>query len=249
MKWNADLYQNAHSYVAEYGKRSLFPYVNISKGEKILDLGCGTGVLTFELAANGAEVTGADSSEDMVKTAQKNYPEIKFMVADALDLPFNNYFDTVFSNAVFHWIKEAKLLLKNVNKALKQNGKLVCEFGAHNNIARIRNAFEESMKVYGYEYHNPFYLPAGEEYSQLLADERFKIELLEDYDRPTPLKGGKEGMQNFVEQFFNEDFKRVKKADKEKILEKTEAALRKDLWNGEIWTADYRRIKVVAVKK
>lgn len=72
------------------------------------------------------------------------YDNIKFMVCDALALPFEKQFDVVLSNAVFHWIVDHNALLNNIHKVLKPNGLLVCEFGANGNIATIENAF---MKV------------------------------------------------------------------------------------------------------
>ena len=56
-------------------------------------------------------VIGVDSSESMIKRAQQQYPDIKFIVSDALALPFEEQFDVVFSNAVFHWITDHNALL------------------------------------------------------------------------------------------------------------------------------------------
>jgi len=101
MKWNSNLYDNKHSFVAEYGK-AMIDFVNTQTGQKILDVGCGTGILTNELAKNGAAVIGTDSSKDMIDAAKSNYPHLIFQVQDATNLPYKNEFDTVFSNAVFH---------------------------------------------------------------------------------------------------------------------------------------------------
>lgn len=51
---------------------------------------------------------GVDSSQSMIKMAQEQYPDIEFMVCDALALSFNRQFDVVFSNAVFHWISDQR---------------------------------------------------------------------------------------------------------------------------------------------
>lgn len=77
----------------------------------------------------------------MIKKAQEQYSNIEFRVCDALELPFENQFDVVFSNAVFHWIKNHETLLDYIYKVLKPKGLLICEFGTSGNIATIENAF------------------------------------------------------------------------------------------------------------
>ena len=101
-KWDASRYDSAHSFVWERG-RGVVELLAPARGERILDLGCGTGHLTSLIAESGAEVVGIDSSEDMVRVASKNYPNIRFEVADARSLLFDGEFDAVFSNAVLHW--------------------------------------------------------------------------------------------------------------------------------------------------
>ena len=109
-EWNASLYDNKHDFVAEYGK-GLLEFVPVNNNQSILDLGCGTGTLTAQLKELSKEVIGVDGSQSMIKRAQEQYPDIEFMVCDALELPFNRQFDVVFSNAVFHWISDHNALL------------------------------------------------------------------------------------------------------------------------------------------
>ena len=135
-EWNAALYDNKHDFVAEYGK-GLLEFVPENNNQSILDFGCGTGILTVQLKKLAEVVIGVDSSESMIKWAQQQYPDIKFIVSDALALPFVEQFDVVFSNAVFHWITDHNALLNNIHKVLKPGGLLVCEFGANVNIATI----------------------------------------------------------------------------------------------------------------
>jgi len=68
--WNSDLYQSSHSFVWQYG-RDMLVLLNAKPGERILDVGCGTGQLTAEIAQFGAEVVGIDSSPDMIRTARE----------------------------------------------------------------------------------------------------------------------------------------------------------------------------------
>src|SRR5437762_3467827 len=60
-EWNASLYDQMHSFVSEYGK-SLFSVLDPQPGERILDLGCGTGQLAHTISEAGAQVIGIDSA-------------------------------------------------------------------------------------------------------------------------------------------------------------------------------------------
>ena len=73
MDWNADLYENKHDFIAEYGK-SLLAYVPETPEQSILDLGCGTGTLTHALLEKSSSVIGLDSSTDMIKKARRLCP-------------------------------------------------------------------------------------------------------------------------------------------------------------------------------
>ena len=123
--------------MAEYGK-GLLEFVPKNDRQAILDLGCGTGVLTVQLAGLCNKVMGIDSSQNMIEKAKQQFSSIEFMVCDALTLSFENEFDVVFSNAIFHWISDHDALLKSIHKVLKPQGLLVCEFGAKGNIAAIK---------------------------------------------------------------------------------------------------------------
>ena len=244
-EWNAVLYDNKHDFVAEYGK-GLLEFVPENKKQSILDLGCGTGTLTAQLENLSENVIGVDSSENMIKKAQSQYPDIEFMVCDALALPFENQFDIVFSNAVFHWIADHDMLLKNVRKVLKENGLLVCEFGADGNITAIEKAFMQVCSDSGYKYHPKFNFPTTEYFADLLKRNGLIIDKVYDYDRPTPLKDGEQGLVNWMKQFFASDLEVMPEKLQSEIMKKVENATREQLWNGSEWVADYRRLRAIA---
>lgn len=93
--WNAELYQNRHQFVWEYGE-DLIQLLNPQAGERILDLGCGTGQLSQQIADLGAEVIGIDSSAEMIERSRANYPHLTFQVGDATNFRFDVPFDAVF---------------------------------------------------------------------------------------------------------------------------------------------------------
>ena len=244
-EWNAALYDNKHDFVAEYGK-GLLEFVSENNNQSILDLGCGTGILTVQLKKLAEVVIGVDSSESMIKRAQQQYPDIKFMECDALALPFKEQFDVVFSNAVFHWITDHNALLNNIHKVLKPGGLLVCEFGANGNIATIENAFMRVSRNLGYEYRPKFNFPTSEHFAALLRKNGFVIDKIYDYDRPTPLKDNEKGLANWMKQFFASDLELMTEKMQTEVIKNVEDLTRKSLWNGSQWIADYRRLRVIA---
>ena len=244
-EWNTALYDNKHDFVAEYGK-GLLEFVPENKNQSILDLGCGTGTLTEQLKKMAKTVIGIDSSRNMRKKAQEQYPDLKFIVCDACALPFENQFDVIFSNAVFHWISDHNALLKNIHRALKPNGVLVCEFGAKDNIASIERAF---MKVYqdsGYEYKPKFNFPTSKQFADLLKNNGFSIDKIYAYDRPTLLKNSEKGLSNWMKQFFASELELLPEKTQDEIMKKVEELTREKLWNGKEWVADYRRLRAIA---
>src|SRR4051794_11062207 len=104
-QWDASRYDDGCSFVWKHGAE-VIELLAPADGERILDLGCGTGHLTAQIAACGAEVIGIDRSPEMIATARRNYPHLRFEVADAESFRFDAPFDAVFSNAAIHWMKD-----------------------------------------------------------------------------------------------------------------------------------------------
>jgi len=94
-------------------------------GEKILDLGCGDGVLTKKLVDLGCDVVAVDSSVAQIEAARKL--GLNAFTISGEDLLYNEEFDAVFSNAVLHWIKRADVMLAGVYRSLKPGGRFVAE--------------------------------------------------------------------------------------------------------------------------
>src|ERR1051326_1309588 len=107
-QWDPSLYQSSHSFVWEHA-RGLVELLSPQGGERILDVGCGTGQLTAEIARTGAQVLGIDSSAAMIEEARSNFPGLRFERIDVRELAFQDAFDSIFSNAVLHWVREAEV--------------------------------------------------------------------------------------------------------------------------------------------
>jgi trans-aconitate 2-methyltransferase len=247
--WDASLYQSRHAFVYEFGK-GLVELLAPQRGERVLDLGSGTGQLAGEIAARGATVVGLDQSAEMVAQARANFPGIRFDEGDARSFTLDQPVDAVFSNAVLHWVKPAGAAVDCVWRALKPGGRFVAEFGGHGNVrvicAAIRGAMEEAGN-YSFDALTPWYYPTIAEYAGELQRRGFDVTFATLFDRPTPLEGDA-GMRNWVRMFGGVFLKAVPPEGHERFFESIERRTRPALHRDGKWHADYRRLRVVAYK-
>ncbi len=145
--WNASLYDGRHSFVYKVVD-DLLKLLAPQSGERIVDLGCGTGHLTSLIAATGASVTGLDSSAEMVREAQRQFPAIPFRVADATSFTVDEPQDAVFSNAVLHWVQPPAAAARAMAAALRPGGRMVCEFGGHGCVAQVIAALNRAASAW-----------------------------------------------------------------------------------------------------
>jgi ubiquinone/menaquinone biosynthesis C-methylase UbiE len=247
--WNANFYDESHSFVSKYGN-DLIELLAPKKGESILDLGCGTGDLAKKLVDVGVNLLGVDYSTNMILEAKSKYPSIPFMVADATNLEFDHEFDGVFSNAALHWVKPPQQALHCIYKSLKQGGRFVAEFGGRGNVQMITDAIIEQIKQSGIDYNMeqfPWYYPSIGEYTSLMEKVGFRVTFAEHFDRPTPLEG-KNGLKNWIKMFGSQLFLGVPQDRKDDIIEQVENQLREVLFKDGKWIADYKRIRVIGIK-
>jgi trans-aconitate methyltransferase len=243
--WDSSLYDDRHSFVWKKAG-DLIDLLDPKPGERILDLGCGTGHLTAELAARGAEVIGLDASVSMVAQARQNYPKLKFTLADARTLKFDESFDAVFSNAALHWIPEAGSVIESVARILKPHGRFVLEMGAHGNVARIVQALSTALQEAGHAPRNPWYFPRAGEYSSLLEHHGFEVQALWTFERWNRLEHPEKGLREWLEMFAGVWFEGVPEPAREAIVKKIESLLRPGLFCDGAWWADYRRLRILA---
>ncbi|NTV94513.1 MAG: class I SAM-dependent methyltransferase [Thiobacillus sp.] len=106
MHWVTQRYLDRHGFIIERD-RALVDLLAPRPGERILDLGCGTGDIAMAISERGARVVAVDASAAMVASARARFTDLDFRVADATELDFEAEFDAVFSHAVLHWVTRA----------------------------------------------------------------------------------------------------------------------------------------------
>ena len=249
--WNVELYNEKHGFVYKYGE-DLIKLLHPKEGDLILDLGCGTGQLTDEISKSGASVIGIDASEKMIEAAREKFNKIDFYVKKATDFQFEEPFDAIFSNAALHWVMESEKAVECMYNNLKEHGRLVLEFGGKGNVRIILDAVERILMESGYPEKakiKNWYFPSISEYTALLEDKGFEVELAQLYERPTELSDSENGIKEWLLMFGTVFFKDINIDERDQIIDKIQENVRDKCFINGKWFADYKRIRILAEKK
>lgn len=146
--WNPlDYAQN--SAVQQSWARELIAKLHLGGDERVLDIGCGDGKVTAEIAAAVPQgsVLGVDNSPDMIGYAKAAYERgnLRFTVADAAALPFGPEFHVIFSNACLHWVYDHRPVLAGIRRALRPGGRILLQMGGKGNASGTMAAVQETM--------------------------------------------------------------------------------------------------------
>jgi trans-aconitate methyltransferase len=248
--WNPALYDSKHSFVWQYGAE-VVSLLAPQPGERILDIGCGTGHLTAKIAESEARVLGVDVSQEMVAAARKNYPHLEFLQSDARDLRLDCEFDAVFSNAAIHWILEPARVIAILWNALRPGGRFVGEFGGKGNTLRLQGGFKQALQDLGMQVPgelNPWYFPSPGAYATLLEEAGFEVRYMILFDRPTTQAGGEAGLRNWITAFYPDLLSKLPPGMAEPFMQRLEEILRAELFREGQWTFDYKRLRFAAWK-
>src|ERR1700757_2257299 len=243
--WDPASYARNARFVSDLGS----PVVDLlapKPGERILDLGCGDGGLTKTLADLGCEVVRVDSSVPQIEAARKL--GLNASAISGEDLPYQEEFDAVFSNAVLHWIRRADVMLAGVYRSLKPGGRFVAECGGHGCVHKVQSALVQALDRRGFdgEARVPWYFPTPGDYATRLERAGFRVDSIALIPRPTPLPGD---ILGFLETFAQSFLQGLAAADRRNYMDEVRSELEPQLRRSDgVWVADYVRLRFAATK-
>lgn len=188
-EFDGEKYKKASTHQKEWATKILQEF-NLTGKETILDLGCGDGVITKQLAEmvpNGS-VLGIDASEGMIKTAKQNNDchNLFFELKNINELQYISKFDLIFSNAALHWVLDHKKLLTNVSNALTDAGVIRFNFAGDGNCSHFYKVIEQAMaepqfKSFFHSFSWPWFMPTLQKYTEIISEiELTAIEIWEE---------------------------------------------------------------------
>ncbi|MGN6374985.1 MAG: class I SAM-dependent methyltransferase [Sphingomonas sp.] len=240
--WNAAAYAANAAFVPALGAPVL-ALLAPERGERILDVGCGDGVLTAEIAAAGAEVVGVDGAPDMVAAARGRGLDARLMDGEALT--FSGEFDAAFSNAALHWMTDAPAVAAGVFAALRPGGRFVGEMGGEGNVAGVWRAMRAELAARGLRPapQNSHWYPSPAAFAEVYGAAGFVEIDARLIPRPTPLPTGVVGwLRTFGAGLLDVDA--VPEDQREAIYAAVERRLEPDFLQADgTWVADYVRLR------
>jgi SAM-dependent methyltransferase len=242
--WSARRYAETAHFVPELGTPVL-ELLAPCAGERILDLGCGDGVLTEKIVAAGADVVAVDAAPDMVAAARARGIDARVMAGQSLT--FEDEFDAVFSNAALHWMHPPDAVLAGVRRSLKPRGRFVGEMGGHNNTAAIIVALSAVLGRRGLDAHrlSPWHFPSGAAYRAKLEATGFRVADIRVIPRPTALPGSIEPwLDTFGEAFLGALPEPDRSSARAEVAELLAPVLVDETGT---WIADYVRLRFRAM--
>jgi len=184
-KWDAEDYANNSSAQLQWAQE-LIARLALQGSESVLDIGCGDGKITGQLAraVEKGNVVGIDLSEDMIGLASERFPAAKFpnlsfLRMDATEIRLSQKFDVAFSNATLHWVMNHVAVLRGSRNCLKSDGKILFQMGGRGNAAEIFLVIEKMLRHsrwrhYYEDFTSPYHFYAPEEYKAWLLESCFR---------------------------------------------------------------------------
>ncbi|NNK56175.1 MAG: methyltransferase domain-containing protein [Desulfofustis sp.] len=228
-QWDSRDYE-LHSGGQQLWARELIEKLVLTGTEELLDIGCGDGKVTAEIAGllSGGRVLGIDNSESMIELATTRYPpedhpNLSFTLLDAVDVSFAPTFDVVFSNAALHWVKDHRPVVESVHACLKPGGRMLLQMGGQGNAQTIIGVLATIMQLPRYRrYFEGFEFPYGfhgvDYYQELLREAGFVDPRVELIDKDMT-HDGIEGLKGWIRTTWLPYTERLDEPDKDMFIE------------------------------
>jgi trans-aconitate 2-methyltransferase len=198
-EWNAADYERI-SGLQQAMAEEVLALLDFKGAERILDVGCGNGKITAEIATRVPQgsVLGVDPSHEMITFASGHYgaaayPDLRFEIADARSLPYREEFDVVVSFNALHWIRQQGEALQSIYAALKPGARaqlrLVCK-GERRSLEHVleETCFSPRWVQYYQGFHQPYLHLTPEQYSDLAARNGLQVTDVETEDKSWDFK-------------------------------------------------------------
>ena len=177
-EWDANEYARRSGLQGAMAEEVL-ALIDLKGSERVLDVGCGDGNITVEIAAlvPHGEVVGVDSSHDMIAFASSHFspsdrPNLRFEVADARRLPFREEFDLIVSFNALHWVPEQDAALRSIRAAMKSDGLAQLRLVPAGERKSLENVIEDTRLSskwarYFREFRDPYLHLTPEQYGNM----------------------------------------------------------------------------------
>jgi len=232
-RWDSEDYEK-HSRSQQLWARELIDKLSLAGTETVLDIGCGDGKVTAEIARNleRGSVIGIDSSPSMIDLAKKRHPEgefanLFFNLCDAVDLASEpslaSRFDVVFSNAALHWVRDHRPVVNGIARCLAPGGKMLLQMGGRGNGRVVVEVLDELLKLDRFmPYFEDFTFPYGflgiEEYESLLTGAGFIDQRVELIDKDM-VHDGKAGLSGWIRTTWLPYTQRIPEAQRDEFVD------------------------------
>ncbi|HXZ83806.1 MAG TPA: methyltransferase domain-containing protein [Acidimicrobiales bacterium] len=228
LTWDPEDYER-HSAQQQTWARDLLAKLELLGNEDVLDVGCGDGKVTAEIAARvpDGRVVGVDLSPAMVERANAlhacRHPNLRFEVGDASSLRFDREFSVVFSNAALHWIRNHRPVLSGISRSLRRDGRVLLQMGGRGNAAEVVSVIDEVITQpewsgYFVDFGLPYGFHSPAEYEVWLREASLKpirVELLPK----DMLHEGREGLAGWLRTTWLPYLQRVPEDRRHELLE------------------------------
>ena len=250
--WDAGLYDRSFCFVSDFAT-DMVDLLAPEPGERIVDLGCGTGKLTAAIAAHGADVIGIDGDEAMVERARALHPHLVFQHADGRDFAIEGPRRRSLLQRRAALDEGGSTGGDRLRRPARSGpaGRFVAEMGAYRNIRIVTDALyralaEEGVPAEAIDF--PWYFPRTSRYVGLLEDGGFDVTQLRYFARPTPLDDCPNGLADWIAMFGGNFTDAAPPGRVPAVIDRTIELTRDRLCPDGRWVTDYTRLRFVAVR-